>query len=266
MSYTALLYEKTGRIAVVTINRPKARNAWSDQLNKDMVGVFAEMEADPDILVTILTGNQAGKAFSAGADIANPKTHSTQSVGEELARITPRGMDVFNAVADFPKPVICAINGYALGVAFQVALCCDILIASENAEMGLPQVSLGILPIYGGAVRLARFVGRGNAMRMVLTAERITAQEAYRIGLVSQVVPLPELMPTTINLARKIAALPPLSIRLAKESLNMGLDISSVKQAAQADLYRFLALTLTEDKEESHRAWREKRPPVIRGR
>ena len=266
MTYKALLYEKTDRIGIVTINRPEARNAWSDQLTRDMIDVFAEMENDPEVLAVILTGNQAGKAFSAGADIANPRTHTVGSVGEYLAGVTPRGMAVFNAVADLPKPVIVAINGYALGIGCLITLCGDILIASDNAEIGLPQVALGVLPAYGGAVRLARFVGKGKAMEMVLTSERVNAQEAYRIGLVNKVVPLTELMPEAMKMARKIASLPPLAVRLAKESLNKGLDIPNIKDAAQLDIYRFMALMLTEDRNEGHRAWREKRQPVFKGR
>lgn len=265
MRYTNLIYEKKDRIATVTISRPEARNAWSEQLDIEMIDVFRKMEADPEVLVTILTGNQAGKAFSAGADVVNPKTHSVESVGEYLAG-RHQGENHFDIVSDYPKPLIAAINGYALGIGFLIPLCCDILIASENAEMGLPQVAIGILPAYGGAIRLARLVGKGNAMKMILTSERITAQEAYRIGLVSEVVPLPELIPSAQRIAKRIASLPPLSVRLAKESLNMGLDISSLKHAAQADTYRFLALMLTEDRHEGHEAWREKREPHFRGR
>lgn len=265
MSYERILYDKKDGIATVTLSRPEARNAWSAIMNQELLDVFSKMEADPEVRAVILTGNQAGKAFSAGADIKDAKTHTTPSVGETLARITPRGMEIFNVISDFPKPIVCAINGYSLGIGFLITLCCDILIASENAELGLPQVALGILPAYGGALRLARFVGKGNAMRIVLTSERITAQEAYRIGLVSEVVPLSELIPAATKIARTVASLPPLSARLAKESLNMGLDVT-MREAAQADLYRFLALTLTEDREEGHSSWRQKRDPVFKGK
>lgn len=266
MTYNRILYDKKDGIATVVLNRPEARNAWSTIMNQELLDIFPKLEADPEVLAVILTGNQAGKAFSAGADIADPKTHATESIGESLGRVTPRGQDIFNIVSDFPKPIICAINGYALGIGCLITLCCDILIASENAELGLPQVAIGILPAYGGAVRLARFVGKGNAMRMVLTSERITAQEAYRIGFVTEVVPLSDLMPAAIKIAKKIASLPPLAVRLAKESLNMGLDVASIKQASQADIYRFLALSMTKDREEGHSAWREKRKTVFKGK
>lgn len=265
MSYDTLIYEQRDRVATVTINRPEKRNAWTAQLSEEIVTAFRAMEDDPEVLVTILTG--AGeKAFSAGADLGNPRTHAVTSVGEHLATISPRGFPVFNAVADYPKPVIAAINGYAIGVGCLISLCCDILLASENAEFALPQVPLGIIPAYGGAVRLARYVGRGKAMEMVLLGERLTAAEAYRTGLVNKVVPLPELMPLAYDYARRLAALPPLAVRMAKESLNKGLDIASLKEAAQADIYRFMLLAQTEDSREAHQAWREKRKPVFRGR
>lgn len=265
MSYEALIYDKQDHIATITINRPEKRNAWTGQLSEEIVDVFSAMEDDPDVLVTILTG-KGDQAFSAGADLSNPKTHRVTSVGEHLATVSPRGFSVFNAVADYPKPVIAAINGFAIGIGCLITLCCDILLASENAELGLPQVPLGIIPAYGGAVRLARYVGRGKAMEMVLLGERITAAEAYRVGLVNKVVPLPELMPLAQDYARRLAALPPLAVRMAKESLNKGLDIPSLKDAAQADIYRFMLLGQTEDSREAHQAWREKRKPVFRGR
>jgi enoyl-CoA hydratase/carnithine racemase len=264
MEYEKLSYEKKERMAVVIINRPEKMNAWSDQLSEEIVKVFDVMEDDPDVLVTILTG-KGEKAFSAGADIGDVKTHNVTSVGEHLSTVSPRGISVFNAVADYSKPVIAAINGYAIGIGCLITLCCDILLASDNAEIGLPQVPLGIIPAYGGAVRLARYVGRGKAMEMVLLGERITAAEAYRVGLINRVVPLPELMPLAYDYARRLALLPPLAVRLAKDSLNKGLDIASIKEAAQADIYRFMLLGQTEDSNEAHQAWRDRRKPVFRG-
>lgn len=264
MSYETLLYEKQDSIAIVTINRPEKRNAWTTQMSEEIIDVFGRMEDDPEVLVTILTGS-GDKAFSAGADLGNAKTHKVTTVGAHLASVSPKGFPVFNAVADYPKPVVAAINGFAVGIGCLITLCCDILLASDNAELGLPQVPLGILPAYGGAVRLARYVGRGKAMEMVLLGERIDAQEAYRVGLVNRVVPLPELMPLAQDYARRLAALPPLAVRMAKESLNKGLDIASLKEAAQTDIYRFMLLGQTEDSHEAHQAWRERRKPVFKG-
>ena len=264
MSYETLLYEKQDSIATVTINRPEKRNAWTTQVSEEIIDVFGAMEDDPEVLVTILTGT-GDKAFSAGADLGNAKTHKVTTVGAHLASVSPKGFPVFNAVADYPKPVVAAINGFAVGIGCLMTLCCDILLASDNAELGLPQVPLGILPAYGGAVRLARYVGRGKAMEMVLLGERIDAQEAYRVGLVNRVVPLPELRPLAQDYARRLAALPPLAVRMAKESLNKGLDIASLKEAAQTDIYRFMLLGQTEDSHEAHQAWRERRKPVFKG-
>lgn len=264
MSYETLLYEKQDSIATVTIDRPEKRNAWTTQVSEEIIDVFGAMEDDPEVLVTILTGT-GDKAFSAGADLGNAKTHKVTTVGAHLASVSPKGFPVFNAVADYPKPVVAAINGFAVGIGCLITLCCDILLASDNAELGLPQVPLGILPAYGGAVRLARYVGRGKAMEMVLLGERINAQEAYRVGLVNKVVPLPELRPLAQDYARRLAALPPLAARMAKESLNKGLDIASLKEAAQTDIYRFMLLGQTEDSQEAHQAWRERRKPAFKG-
>lgn len=264
MSYETLLYEKQDSIATVTINRPEKRNAWTTQVSEEIIDVFGAMEDDPEVLVTILTGT-GDKAFSAGADLGNAKTHKVTTVGAHLASVSPKGFPVFNAVADYPKPVVAAINGFAVGIGCLITLCCDILLASDNAELGLPQVPLGILPAYGGAVRLARYVGRGKAMEMVLLGERISAQEAYRVGLVNKVVPLSELRPLAQDYARRLATLPPLAVRMAKESLNKGLDIASLKEAAQTDIYRFMLLGQTEDSHEAHQAWRERRKPVFKG-
>lgn len=265
MGYETILYEKDGPIATVTFNRPEKHNPWSAQVSEDIVDVFNVMENDPEVRVTIVTG-KGMKAFSAGADLANPKTHRVTTAGEHLATVTPRGFAVFNTVADYPKPVVAAVNGYAIGIGCLITLCCDIILASDNAEFGLPQVPLGILPAYGGAVRLARYVGRGKAMEMVLLGERITAAEAHRVGLANKVVPLADLLPLARNYAERLAALPPLAVRLAKESLNKGLDIASLKDAAQVDIYRFMLLGQTEDSHEAHRAWREKRKPVFKGK
>jgi enoyl-CoA hydratase/carnithine racemase len=157
------------------------------------------------------------------------------------------------------------VNGYAVGIGCIITFCCDLLVASERAEWRLPQVSLGILPAYGGGVRLARWVGRGNAMRLVMGFP-LPAEEAHRIGLAQWVVPHAELKDKALEVARHIAALPPLAARLGKESLLRSLDIPNLSDASLVDLYRFAALELTEDKAEGHQAWREKRRPKFRGR
>src|SRR3989442_5269295 len=185
MAYDTLLYEKHDHIATVTINRPEKRNAWSVRLSEEIIEVFSAMEDDPEVLVTLLTG-KGEQAFSAGADLGDPKTHRVTSVGEHLATVSPRGLPVFNAVTDYPKPVVAAINGFAVGIGCLITLCCDILLASENAELGLPQVPLGIIPAYGGAAPLARYVPRREANGLVLPGEPITAAGAVRAGVLDK--------------------------------------------------------------------------------
>ncbi len=258
-------YEKRDHIGVVTLSRPGSRNAWGPDFNEGLARHFAAMEEDDDVRCAILTGDDSGGAFSAGANIKDPKTHTHDSAAAFIKSLPKRKNRAFEVLSNFPKPLIGAVNGYAVGIGCIVTFCCDLLVASDQAEWRLPQVALGILPAYGGAVRLARWVGRGHAMRLVLGLP-LTADEAYRIGLAQWVVPPAKLMDKALEVAAHLAALPPLAARLAKESLLRGLDIPNVADASLVDLYRFATLELTEDKAEGHQAWREKRKPVFRGR
>src|SRR5207249_1116719 len=216
--------------------------------------------------------------------------HTMDSAAELIKSIPKRKHRAFEVLGNFPKPLIGAVNGYAVGIGCIMTFCCDLLVASDRAEWRLPQVALGILPAYGGAVRLARLVGRGHAMRMTLgiplpaeeahriglvqwlDAMRMTlgiplpAEEAHRIGLVQWLVPHAKLMDKALEVAAHVASLPPLAARLAKESLVRGLDIPNLSDASFVDLYRFAVLEQTEDKAEGHRAWPEKRKPAFRGR
>ena len=167
-------------------------------------------------------------------------------------------------LTDFPKPVVAAVNGYAIGIGCILTLCCDLVVASERAEWRLPQVALGILPAQGGAIRAARWVGKGHAMRLTMGFP-LRAEEAYRMGLAQWLVPHDKLMDQARNVAEHICLLSPLAARVAKESINSGYDIP-LAETAYTDLYRFMALQLTEDKTEGHRAWREHRKPVFKGR
>lgn len=258
-------YEKRGAIGLVTLSRPRARNAWGADFNEGLRRHFAAMEADDEIHCAVLTGDEAGGAFSAGANLKDPQTHTMASAGDFIKSIAKRRDRAFEVLDRFPKPVIGAVNGFAVGIGCIVTFCCDLIVASERAEWRLPQVALGILPAYGGAVRLARWVGRGNAMRLTLGFP-LAAEEAQRIGLAQWVVPHGRLMDRTLEVAGQVAALPPLAARLGKESLLRGLDVPNLADAALVDLYRFAALELTEDKAEGHAAWREKRKPDFRGR
>ena len=258
-------FEKRGHIGIVTLSRPQARNAWGADFNEGIARHFAAMEDDDEIRCAILTGDEAGGAFSAGANLKDPKTHTMGSTAELIKSLPKRRDRAFEILGNFPKPLVGAVNGYAVGIGCIVTFCCDLLVASDRAEWRLPQVALGILPAYGGAVRLARWVGRGNAMRLAFGMP-LGAEEAHRIGLAQWVVPHARLMDKTLEVAMHLASLPPLAARLTKESLLRSLDIPNLSDAALVDLYRFAALELTEDKAEGHAAWREKRQPKFKGR
>jgi len=260
-----VLYEQRHGVGLVTLSRPQARNAWGPDFNEGLARHFAAMEEDDDIRCAVLTGDPEGGAFSAGANLKDPHTHTVDSAASFIKSVGRRRERAFEVLTNFPKPLIGAINGYAVGIGCIVTFCCDLLVASDRAEWRLPQVKLGILPAYGGGLRLARWVGQGQAMRMVLGFP-VAAEEAHRIGLAQWVVPHAQLMDKALEVARHIAALPPLAARLAKESLLRGLDVPNLADASLGDLYRFMALELTEDKAEGHRAWREKRQPSFRGR
>ena len=260
-----VIFEKRGPIGLVTLSRPQARNAWGPDFNEGLLKHFAAMEEDDEIRCAVLTGDEAGGAFSAGANLKDPKTHTSTSMADFIKSIAKRRDRAFEVLGNFPKPLVGAVNGYAVGIGCIVTFCCDLLVASERAEWRLPQVALGILPAYGGAVRLARWVGRGHAMRLTFGFP-LGAEEAQRIGLAQWVVPHDRLMDKALEVATHVAALPPLAARLAKESLLRGLDVPNLADAALVDLYRFATLELTDDKAEGHAAWREKRKPVFRGR
>lgn len=258
-------YEKRNGVGIVTLSRPEARNAWGPDFNEGLAKYFAAMEDDDDVRCVILTGDERGGAFSAGANLKDPKTHTQESAAAFIKSIAKRRGRAFEILDNFPKPIIGAVNGYAVGIGCIVTFCCDLLVASERAEWRLSQVPLGILPAYGGATRLARWVGRGHAMRLTLGIP-LPAAEAYRIGLAQWLVPHAEVMEKALEIAAHVVALPPLAARLGKESLLRGLDIPHLADAALVDLYRFATLELTEDKAEGHAAWREKRKPAFKGR
>lgn len=259
-----LLTEIRGHVAVLTLSRPEARNAWDEDFNEGLEKVLADLEKNHEVRCVVLTGDEKGAAFSAGANLADTETHTVASPAAFVTGIPHWRKFVANLLTDFPKPVIAAVNGYAIGIGCIATYCCDLIVASERAEWRLPQVRLGIMPAYGGAVRLARWVGKGNAMRAAL-GYPIDAQEAYRIGLAQWLVPHEDLMERALKVANEIAELPPLAARIAKESLTKGLDIPNIQDASEVDVYRFMALSQTEDSKEAHRAWREKRKPAVRG-
>jgi enoyl-CoA hydratase/carnithine racemase len=261
----ALIYEKSGHVATLTLSRPEARNAWCAEFFAGFRERLPELEEDHDVRCVILTGDDKGGAFSAGADLKNPRTHTENSIADFLDDLPRRRRSSpISLLSDFSKPIVAAVNGYAIGIGCILTFCCDLIVASEKAEWRLPQVALGILPAQGGAIRAARWIGKGHAMRLTMGFP-LRADEAYRTGLAQWLVPHAELMDQAKKVAEHVASLSPLAARVAKESINSGYNIP-LGEAAHTDLYRFMALQLTEDKTEGHRAWRERRKPVFKGR
>jgi enoyl-CoA hydratase len=260
MSYENLVLEKEGAVAVVTINRPKALNALNAATLEDLDKAFGELGADDSVSVVILTG--AGeKAFVAGADISFMKDlNAVQARGFALL-----GQAVFNKIENLPQPVIAAVNGFALGGGCELAMSCDIRIASENAKFGQPEVNLGVPPGFAGTQRLPRLVGKGRAKELIYTADMIGAEEAYRIGLVNKVCPPAELMDAARTMAAKIASKGQIAIRLSKSAVNQGLEMDSARgMAYEAEVFGLVFAT--EDQKEGMSAFLEKRKAEFKGR
>jgi enoyl-CoA hydratase len=254
-----LLVERHGRIALITINRPDKLNALNQQVRDDMLATLQEIEADDQVGVVVITG--AGeKSFIAGADIGEFAGRSPFDQREAMR--FPR---VFDIMASFPKPVIAMINGFCLGGGCELALSCDLRIASERARFGQPEIKLGLIPGGGGTQRLPRLVGLGNALRLTLTGDMVGAEEALRLGLVEQVVPHDELRAKTFELAERIAAMSPLTLRVAKEAVRAS-ERLPVEEGLLYERDLFCLCFSTEDKEEGVAAFLEKRAPAWKGR
>lgn len=258
--YQYLKIEQEDGIAVLVVQRPEKLNALNAETVAELDRAFRVLAEDPAVRGIILTG--AGeKAFVAGADIAELAEMGPLSG----VRTSRQGQDAFRFLEKMPKPVIAAVNGFALGGGLELALACHLRIASENARFGLPEVKLGIIPGYGGTVRLPRLVGRGRALELILTGEMIGAEEAYRIGLVNRVVPQAELIATAQALLRTIAANGPIAVQLALESVDRGLD-TTLDDGLTLESNLFGLLAATDDMREGMRAFLEKRPAKFQGR
>ncbi|WP_162783637.1 enoyl-CoA hydratase/isomerase family protein [Devosia naphthalenivorans] len=260
-----VLFEKQRNVGIITLSRPESRNAWGQDYTEELPKIFNEWSKDPEVRCVVITGDEQGRAFSAGADMKNPSTHTERTPADFINTLDAPRSAVTASPEQFPKPVIAAVNGYAVGNACILSFSCDLVVASQQAEWRLPQVSLGILPAFGGSLRLARIVGKGNAMRAALGFS-LEAEEAFRIGLAQWLVAHDSLMDRAIEVAEKVAQLPPLAVRLVKESLNRGLDAGTLANAALGDVYRASVLERSEDTKETHRAWREKRSPILLGK
>jgi enoyl-CoA hydratase len=258
-AFENLRYEKKNQIALITIARPKVLNALNASTMQELRQAFELVRDDDDVRVVILTG-EGEKAFVAGADIAEFSALTPMQAGA-FAR---RGQAVFDLIENCGKPVIAAVNGFALGGGCELALACTMRLASENARFGQPEVKLGIICGYGGSQRLPRLIGKGLALQYILTGEMIQAEAALRIGLVNAVLPLAELLPHAEALAHKIIANAPVACRLSLEAVNHGMEMP-LAEALSHEASLFALSFATADREEGTRAFLEKRPAKFKG-
>jgi enoyl-CoA hydratase len=258
-SYETLLLERHGRVALLTINRPDKLNALNIKTRQEGAQALEELRDDAEVRVVVITG-AGDKSFVAGADIAEftGRTAITQ-------RDVMTGRSLFTAVDAFPKPVIAMINGFCLGGGCELAMSCDLRIASEKARFGQPEINLGIIPGGGGTQRLTNLVGESKAMELILTGEMIDAQTALAFGLVNRVVPHEELEAKTMELANLIAAKSPVALRMAKEAVKTAAR-STLDEGLRREIDLFALCFSSEDKDEGVSAFLEKRKPEFKGR
>ena len=254
-----VLVEKSDRVAILTIHRPDKMNALSDEVRTDLLAALADAEQDAGVGVVVITGS-GEKAFIAGADIG--EFAGRTPFDQRWAMRSPR---IFDVMATFPKPVIAMINGYCLGGGCELAMSCDFRIASDRASFGQPEISLGLIPGGGGTQRMPRLVGTGQALRLILSGDRIGAAEAREIGLVELVVPHAELRARTLDLAQRIAARSPLTLKIAKEAVRAA-ERLPIEDGLTWERDLFCLCFSSADKEEGVRAFLEKRPASWTGR
>src|SRR5213082_1317353 len=259
-SFENLRLDTKNQIAYVTIDRPKVLNALNMATMGELRSVFTQLKDDREVRVVILTG--AGeKSFVAGADIGELQKNNPV----EAKEYTHRGQAVLDLIENLGKPVIACINGFALGGGCEIAMACTMRLAGENAKLGQPEVKLGIMPGYGGTQRLPRLVGKGVAMQLVLSGDMISAQEAYRIGLVNEVVAAAELIPRAEAIAQKILANAPLAVQYAMEAVNKGMEMT-LAEGLCLEATLFGVCCATEDKTEGTTAFLEKRAAQFKGK
>jgi enoyl-CoA hydratase len=260
LTFENLLYEKKNGIAYVTLNRPKVLNALSHKTWENLQAAFEDARDDDAVRGVILTG-AGDKAFIAGADISE-LAHVSAVEAEQSSAF---GQKVLNLIENLCKPVIAAINGFALGGGCETAMACTIRIASENAKFGQPEVNLGLIPGGGGTQRLPRLIGKGRALQLILSGDMISAQEAYRIGLANEIVPAAELIPRAEAILKRIFSNAPLAVKFSLEAVNNGLETTMAEGLSlEASLFGLCAGT--DDKKEGTSAFLEKRKPQFQGR
>jgi enoyl-CoA hydratase/carnithine racemase len=255
-----VVYDKKGPIAYVTLNRPKVMNALNKATINDLRAAFEDARDDAAVRGVILTGS-GEKAFAAGADIAEMSNYTAVEAEEG----TRRGQGLTELIENLGKPVIAAVNGFALGGGCELAMSCSIRIAAERAKFGQPEVKLGVMPGYGGTQRLPRLVGKGRALKLILSGDIIDASEAYRIGLVDELVPGAQLTERAETVLKKIIANAPFSVKYALEAVNKGQD-TSVAEGLIIEASLFAVCASTDDKKEGMSAFLEKRAPKFQGR
>jgi enoyl-CoA hydratase len=260
MHYTNILVEIESNIAIVTFNRPKALNALNQATVQEALACFRELKSNDAVQVVIVTGSGA-KAFVAGADITFMR---------ELNPLAARnfaflGQELTNTIEGLGKPVIAAVNGFALGGGCELALACDIRLASQNAQFGQPEVNLGVIPGFGGTQRLPRLIGRGRACELIFTGDIIDAAEAYRIGLVNRVVPQDQLLPACRQMAAKIISRGTVAVRLSKDAINNGMEMD-LARACTYEVDQFALCFASPEQKEGMNAFLEKRTPQFQGK
>jgi enoyl-CoA hydratase len=260
MEYKNLLLDVNEHIAIVTINRPDKLNALNHQTITELLSVFTKINEDENIFVVIITGS-GEKAFVAGADISELNKLNIL----EAKKFSEFGQEVFSFIEKFDKPVIAAVNGFALGGGCELALCCHIRLASENAKFGQPEVNLGVIPGYGGTQRLTRLINSGRAMEIILTTDMIDANEAHRIGLVNKIFPQTELQRKAFEMAVKIASKPQQAIRLAVKAIK-AVDELSLREGQNLEASLFAISCGTEDFKEGTNAFLEKRKAFFKNK
>jgi enoyl-CoA hydratase len=256
MAYEFVLTERDGPVGIVTINRPRQLNALSSAVLTEIAHALEAHDADPAIRVLILTGGT--EVFAAGADL---KEFASQSIVEMLAG---KRVELFDKVRGIGKPVIAAVSGYALGGGCELAMLCDMIVASETAKFGQPEISVGLMPGAGGTQRLARTIGKAKTMELVLTGVPIDAPTAEQLGLVNRVVPVDQLVDEAKSLAQKIASKPPISVRHTKQAVLKAFELP-LSEAVEYERTLFYLLFGTEDAREGMNAFIEKRRPSFKG-
>ncbi|MEO8356776.1 MAG: enoyl-CoA hydratase-related protein [Chloroflexota bacterium] len=257
MKYEMILTEIRSRVGLITLNRPQAMNALNHQLMREVMDALAAFDKNDAIGAMVITGNE--KAFAAGADI---KEMADQSIQQMMDR---DHVAVFGRVSTIRKPVIAAVSGWALGAGCEVAMACDMIVASESAKFGQPEITIGVMPGAGGTQRLTRAVGKAIAMEMILNNRTLTAQEAHQFGLVNRVVPVNGYLDEALKLADEIAARAPLAVRSAKKMINQAHE-RTLADGLEVEKQEFYNLFASEDQKEGMQAFIEKRTPEWKGK